>query len=67
MFTAPEAADHIFRIHAFCLLGFDYLSPGSRDHSAHIPDHGYFRRDCPHLAEDGPHPVRAGSRLALGL
>jgi hypothetical protein len=41
--------------------------PSSPDHSVHIPDHGNFRRDYPHLAGDGPRPVRAGSRLALGL
>jgi hypothetical protein len=35
--------------------------------STHIPDHGNFRRDRPHLAEHGPRPVWAGSGLALGF
>ena len=53
-------------VHPACLDSITYFLSG-RDHSAYIPDHGYFRRDCPHLAGDGPRPVRAGSRLALGL
>jgi tetratricopeptide (TPR) repeat protein len=47
-----------------CLDSITHLCSG-RDHSAHIPDHGNFRRDRPHLAGDGPRPVRAGSGLAL--
>ena len=38
--------------------------PRGRDHSAHIPDHGNFRRDRLGFAGDGPRPVRAGSSLA---
>jgi hypothetical protein len=53
-------------VHSTCLDSITYL-PTGRDHSAHIPDHGNFRRDCPHLAGDGPRPVRAGSGLALGF
>ena len=41
--------------------------PGGQDHSAYIPDHGSLLRDRPHLAGDGPRPVRAGSSLALGF
>jgi hypothetical protein len=41
--------------------------PDGQGHSAHVPDHGYFRRDRPHLGGDGPRPVRAGSGLALGF
>src|SRR5208282_314568 len=43
--------------HAACLDSIAYL-PGGRDRSAHIPDHEHFRRDRPHLAGDGPRPVR---------
>jgi hypothetical protein len=50
--------------HLACLDSIIHPFSG-RDHSAHIPDHGNFRRDGPHLAGDGPRPVRAGSGLAL--
>jgi hypothetical protein len=39
--------------------------PRGGDHSAHIPNYKHFRRVRPHLAGDGPRPVRAGSGLPL--
>jgi hypothetical protein len=51
-------------VHPACLDSITYL-PRGRDHSAHIPDHGYFRRDRPHLA--GMAPVRSGQAPAWPL
>ena len=54
------------RTHSTCLDSIVHLADG-QDHSAHIPDHGYFLVTGQHLAGDGPRPVRVRSGLALGF
>jgi integrase len=62
--TAPEAANHIFRVVYFaCLDSTSHLLSG-QGRSTHIPGHGNLRRDRPHLAGNGPRPVRAGTDAA---
>ena len=51
-------------VHPACLDSITYL-PSGRDYSAYIPDHGYFRRHCPHRAGDGPRPVGQASTRPL--
>jgi hypothetical protein len=66
MLTAPAAADQIFRICASCLLGSDYSPPRQpRSFRVFSQIMKNLRRDHPHLAGDGPRPVRAGSGLPL--
>jgi hypothetical protein len=65
--TAPEAADHIFRICASCLLGLDHASLGPPRSFRVYSGSWKLPRDCLYLAGDGTRPVRAGSGLALGF
>jgi hypothetical protein len=59
----PETTSFEFA-HLSCLGSINYL-PSGRDHSAHIPDHGYFRCDRP--TSQGMVRVRSGQAAAWPL